>query len=714
MDKKNIYANFASKYHELGLPVIPLEGKSPKGTSLIGWQKYSDEPLSTYQLDQWTSDLPYNNIGLVLGKQSGVVAFDLDQESPEVLKAYEKCIPKSPVIKKGKKGFTAFYRFQNQQNAKIMDNNRNTVVDFLCDRRQTVLPPSVHPETGTEYTWLTPDTLLDIKVNDLPDINNAHIRAMEKDLYGMAIAPGDGPVMGRNDYLKSYAAHLVARGLDIERIVQELVQEDLNRHPNNPLFSDPREFGSLAGNPMGTALKFYSNILGSINDQRSRRGEKPVGFVELTEVAEPRDPPKAFEYKPLPAPRGIMKLYVDYCQKASKGNVDALALGGAIALMGAFCSNRWRIGNTWSNIYVMNIAPSGTGKGVTQDLAKRCLNEFGLVGAANYKSSTAVVQNLPKQQERLDFFDEGSHILQGMANNQSHQSSLVEYLSMLFSCSSSQFLGDTSAGKGDNKGACYNPCVNVLMSTTPIGFSSSVNRTMAGKGLLPRFLAFYQHDVGEWHPPASQSELEPIERQIKALLKMYALDKPLHRDSAPLGKYFTPGKAPEMGYKYNPFDLIPETAAQDLLTEFDRRTFNERKRDLESFESAFNARFTELVLKLSIIASISEGHDQVAVESVQWAIEVVEAQWHNIQNLYRLGAAENARESSLIRVLEILSKTGSCEHGKLRSLTNWLKTFEFRDIMDSLIDSGRVCEVKMPVGPKGGRPKVVWRTLERD
>ena len=42
------------------------------------------------------------------------------------------------------------------------------VVDLLAHGRQTVLPPTIHPDIDRAYEWLTPDTLITVGISDLP------------------------------------------------------------------------------------------------------------------------------------------------------------------------------------------------------------------------------------------------------------------------------------------------------------------------------------------------------------------------------------------------------------------------------------------------------------------------------------------------------------------------------------------------------------------
>src|SRR5262249_41003695 len=111
-----------------------------------------------------TEPQPGANIGTRLG--SGLVGADCDTE--EAAQKFLTVFPGSPVVKRGQKGFTAFYRADfDVPSENWYDENGNKVIEILSAGRQTVIPPSIHPDTKTPYEWVNGHSLYDTPLSGL-------------------------------------------------------------------------------------------------------------------------------------------------------------------------------------------------------------------------------------------------------------------------------------------------------------------------------------------------------------------------------------------------------------------------------------------------------------------------------------------------------------------------------------------------------------------
>lgn len=198
------YNDSAGAYLEQGLAVIPCG----PGTKFPGrytaaegwwkahdWQKYCDRLPTDFEVQIWDR-WPDAGVCLALGASSApagkiLVAIDIDTDDAGEVAAIRSVLPGSPVSKRGAKGETQFYLANPcVKNQPFNDANKRRLLDLLAHGRQTVLPPTVHPDcqhcgakgkvsgadmscsecgtTGIAYRWLTPDTLADFDVADLP------------------------------------------------------------------------------------------------------------------------------------------------------------------------------------------------------------------------------------------------------------------------------------------------------------------------------------------------------------------------------------------------------------------------------------------------------------------------------------------------------------------------------------------------------------------
>lgn len=226
------FANSAANYREMGLAVMPcgpgtkFPGRysSADGWSTAyDWQKYCDRQPTDFETTIWDR-WPDAGICLALGRSSApadfqIIAVDIDTEEPAIVAAIRAVLPGSPVRKRGAKGETEFYLAPaSVPNRPYNDAAKRRLLDLLGHGRQTVLPPTIHPDCqhcgekgvvsgpdmscascggiGQAYRWTTLDTLENFAAEDLPVLPGDIA-----DILGKALAPfghEDAPVIQRD------------------------------------------------------------------------------------------------------------------------------------------------------------------------------------------------------------------------------------------------------------------------------------------------------------------------------------------------------------------------------------------------------------------------------------------------------------------------------------------------------------------------------------
>ncbi len=146
-----VFADTAAAYYAKGLNVIPLYAREKKPIPK-DWSRFAEAPVEPSQQEQWIAGNPNSNIGLVLGKSSGVIMIDIDTDIPEVYKAIMDVLPPSPWKRFGKKGMMLAYKWSPIKTHRVKNISGETIVETLSSRTQCVLPPSIHPETEKPYT----------------------------------------------------------------------------------------------------------------------------------------------------------------------------------------------------------------------------------------------------------------------------------------------------------------------------------------------------------------------------------------------------------------------------------------------------------------------------------------------------------------------------------------------------------------------------------
>ena len=172
-----MYLKTYPQYREKGFAVTPLFGKRPL---IDGWQETTaQEPYvhTTYETKNGKHiNLKTANIGLLCGEPSGVICIDIDTDDETLVQMILDSLPETPVMKKGKKGVNFFYRYNGEStnNYKNPLSKKDVLFELISTGRQTVLPPSIHPDTKKPYEWCNRDgssthtSLLDVEKDDLP------------------------------------------------------------------------------------------------------------------------------------------------------------------------------------------------------------------------------------------------------------------------------------------------------------------------------------------------------------------------------------------------------------------------------------------------------------------------------------------------------------------------------------------------------------------
>ncbi|MDE2107149.1 MAG: bifunctional DNA primase/polymerase, partial [Patescibacteria group bacterium] len=134
-----------------GYSAIPLKVRD-KRPFLNGWTEYGRALPDAETQSQWLEEWAENNIGVVMGQASGVVALDIDTDDPVIEGLLKSVLPPSPWERIGKKGKVWLYRWTPSTRTFRIDlDGGDRVFELLAGGAQIVVPPSIHPDTGRAY-----------------------------------------------------------------------------------------------------------------------------------------------------------------------------------------------------------------------------------------------------------------------------------------------------------------------------------------------------------------------------------------------------------------------------------------------------------------------------------------------------------------------------------------------------------------------------------
>lgn len=282
----SIFSENFKKYLDRGYSIIPTVPASKK-PSIKDWPVYGFRMPSALEIQDWLISSPDAGIGISFGVGNCIVAVDVDLHldrnwDGEVYEKIKHLIPDSPVEKKGKKGFTRFYKHTGQKTTRIKVG-RKSIVEILSVGSFTVLPPSIHPDTNQPYTWTGKIELCNISASQLPTISDDTIKKLQEIISKIPVPLDADSVGGRNDTLKKHVVAAIHKNKSDDEIADEILNYDQNNH-NPPLFSDKNDSQMANSNAEDNALRFVQNIRCFLNRAIVNNDNDRLSFNTLAEL----------------------------------------------------------------------------------------------------------------------------------------------------------------------------------------------------------------------------------------------------------------------------------------------------------------------------------------------------------------------------------------------------------------------------------------------
>lgn len=640
----SILTKYFKKYYEdYELPVIPLSGKRP---IIKDWSKFCSQMPTEEEVSGWSIN---NNIGLCLGPESGIIALDIDTDDKETLK---KC-PQSPVVKRGKKGETRLFKYNGEEAIKRHDLS----IEVLSLGNQTVMPPSIHPDTKKPYTFTTFNLYPD-HWDELPDLNNDFYQSLlEKDgeSRNSEIIPSDGSRCNHNSYNK-ISEMLVAAlysGKTPEIIVEELLEYDSMINEEVSLF--------ICSSQKWKGYDRISNCYFFVLDA-FKRAKVEIKKPQQIEIIESVEGHKRETYKThkLPKMDGIMKVMFDHIYETSPVPRSAFASASVLATMGTILGNKVCFEGIHTNLYIGMFAPSGFGKDTPIKFPKevfkaaRCKE---LIGEGAPSSDAGILIELGKKRVRLDSIDEAATLFGSISSSkESYHKKMADVYATLYSSPGSEYEGKNTAKNvskenlSGNTGACFSPCVSMLATMTIVDFQNTFTLNTIEKGLGARFLYFGDRE----HKRARRITPKKIPDEIINYVRRIRMNNAL-----------------EDNIDYDPFS-DPKPVNLGIHDEADRRLneileeiedIKEKKKEGDRLFSLYNRLYVNIV-KIAMIRACGSQWDEplssikIKLSDVQYAYNYMMANTKNTEIFFELNLSINFIEKNVNTVERIIKDSG--------------------------------------------------------
>ncbi len=425
------------------------------------------------------------------------------------------------------------------------------------------------------------------------------------------------------------------------------------------------------------------------------------GGADLSAIGKPlAATPKTAErlpaeiYAKLP---GVIKEIVEHNLATALYPQPEIALAGAIALVSTLIGRKVTDGyGTRSNLYVVALAESGSGKDHSRDLNRKILAKANcsiLEGPEELASGAGIVASLAEHPARLLQVDEVGDVfgvIRAAGAKSAWLANIMRLLKTLYSSSKGNFKAGGYKSVDQNK-MIDQPSLTLYGSATE-DFWESVSPKVVKDGTLGRIIVFGP-------VPAMQYKGRPPARALPQSILDYA--------KAWSG--FTPGG---MLAVEHPEPIMAQHGAESLalaeshITEISKRALKE-----EGPRRAIWMRTGEKTNKLALIFACSrvgptgkDGTVWIDAEDVRLAIQI--ANWTTRQCVSEVfdKVYENDREKAAKKILKMLD-TPQTKTSIIKA-TQGLRA-GFRDeLMHELISVGLINFETVPSG--GGRPKQVY------
>lgn len=703
-----IFSDHATKWFESGYNILPLHAMS-KRPAINGWQEWGKSRQSQFQLDAWESAYPNGNIGLPLGECNQVIALDFDNDADDLHKKIAALCPPSPCRKKGVKGYTAFYRYNGEPNKRWRSDGAGMVVELLSTGTQTVLPPSLHPDTQKPYQWVSEEELLDC--DDLPSLPDDFIAKVDA-LMGYdkkprlssgsaGLAPDIDVIRDALRVIPSAAyATWVEVGMALHHSYGDSAFDMWDAWSATAPNYDPKamnykwqSFGKYGGEDI-TAASIIHYAMGygwmppapqmdedaviTLNGQDIAKIATPVSSVVKSTTSKG----DAFEIPShlLDAPNLVGRLS-DWINGTSIRRQPALTLGASLCAIGAVMGHRFRTpSDLRSNIMAVGICGAGLGKDHARKAIGVLYDQAGIADVllGDFASDAAIITALHRGGGiGLGMTDEMGDELAALSSKHSgsYESRIMRITKELFSSANSVYRGKEYANhKGDmNRKDINQPCLCVYGTSTPGQFFDALSGKKVLDGFLPRWLIF----EGDGYAPRREGE-------VSALTPPYGLVNDISDvwASLPIDGSLTVGMV-------RPHIVDISEGARDKLNALS--DYAEQRR-IEEYErgsglDALYARLYEHACKVALVAHRNRTIDYAVA---CWACELVMFLAERAVSLVRDNVSNSEYEGQLLDVLALIKRRGSIRRRELMRSKRSLPSRDLDKILHHLIETGNI------------------------
>jgi Bifunctional DNA primase/polymerase, N-terminal/Protein of unknown function (DUF3987) len=706
-----------------------------------GWYPVPIPPgLKRAVLKDWPSlrlqeaDLPKyfkadSNIGLILGEPSGWLV-DVDLDCEEAIELADQYLPSTAAIT-GRPGAPRSHRWYIAKDAKTAKhtdpNTKKMIVELRSTGTQTVVGPSIHPDDHDRYDVLTGEPA-EVPVAMLSVCVAALATAVEERRYGAATTPQKNVALdvepraystdldvearaiayldkmspaisgqaGHNATYTAATALVHGFGIPPERALAIL----LNHY--NPRCEPPWNNKELQHKVKEAANKPHSRPFCWLRDaERERPMPEEHLDVDLSKMlamsneSDEREVTTVDDPGPVPDTLlrvpGFINEVMDYCIENAPTRNPAMAFCGALALQSFLGGRKVRdAADNRTNLYLLALAPTGSGKDYPRKINKIVLSHIGLGRASvlRFASGEAIEDKLAETPCLLCQTDEiDGLLLQIKSSRDGRYESLMDRLKEIYT-SADQSVMTRCLAKTQSV-EVHQPSLTLLGSATPTHYYSALSEKMLTDGFFSRTICIEAIASVEDQDP----KIVELPQRILETATWWS------RFSPTLGNIANHNPTPA---------IVPMTdGAQSLIREV--RTLARQEQDLamannRAIDSAIWSRVRQMTHKLALVYAISQNHQvpRIDVDAVTWARDFTLHQAKRMLFMAQGYVSNNEFDADCKKALRILTDWQD-KHGSEAVIVPWrfrqrmsLHPQKFKDVVFELEQRRQIQFVTIP------------------
>lgn len=550
------YARVGGKLVDQGWSAIPCRPGSKRPGAYsggywygnLGWNEFCDRLPTDAEVSAWDK-WPGGGVCVVLDHKVKVVDIDTDDE--EMRTALAAIIPDSPVKKRGQKGYSAFFRGSDKIVSRAFSisvfGKQERIVDLLAYGKQTVCPPTIHPDTDEPYQWLG-EPLEDFSPDDLPLLDDDIADKIAAVLEGFGYIE---PI--EHEYRSVEAGDTIWREINdlalanLDMWVSEL-RLPLTKRSNDGRYRAVAEWrgvenANLSFSPKGITdwgngethtaidtvmLAFSASVETATDWLKTRLNYQEAPSIDVGRLIEnsrkKAEAKKNAAVEPAMAPRpvpsmattlvpanqnkahynpftpqeagGVLGQISQWAYDTSRRPVPEFSIMAAVAFLSVMFGRR-AVGPTGAglNMYLVGIAGPGFGKEhplkAVQTLAVDIQMPF-LIGPGEVTSGSAIEKVVRRRPVFLMPWDEMGVVLQSVTGrgSSSWAQTIRKVLLEVFSKSTSMWTGKEHADPTKDSSAepIFLPTVSLMGMSTPVTFYKGITEESLTDGFVARLV----------------------------------------------------------------------------------------------------------------------------------------------------------------------------------------------------------------------------------